>query len=109
VIAWADLKFTWHSRPPKEALLVALVLVSIFFALYPMRVEMGGEDASTVNAVMAVLSKAVESPASGIPSSVLENAQAVVVIPSIVEGTLMTGRGSGEGLMVVRRDDWNRG
>jgi lipid-binding SYLF domain-containing protein len=29
----------------------------------------------------------------------------VVVIPSIVEGTLMTGRGSGEGLMVVRRDD----
>jgi lipid-binding SYLF domain-containing protein len=90
---------------PKEALLIALILVAIFFALYPMRVEMGGEDTSTVNAAKAVLTKAVESPSSGIPTAVLENAQAVVVIPSIVEGTLMTGRGSGEGLMVVRRDD----
>lgn len=90
---------------PIAALFFALGLIATYALLAPMRVQMGGEDANTVSAAVAVLSKAVESPGSGIPSSVLENAQAIAVIPSIVEGTLMTGRGSGEGVMVVRRED----
>jgi lipid-binding SYLF domain-containing protein len=56
----------------------------------------------------AVLETLVRAPDQGIPEHILERAEAIVVIPSLVKGGFIIGAQHGRGIMSVRDRDSNR-
>jgi lipid-binding SYLF domain-containing protein len=56
----------------------------------------------------AVLETLVRAPDQGIPEHILERAEAIVVIPSLVKGGFIIGAQHGRGIMSVRDRDTNR-
>ena len=57
----------------------------------------------------AVLETLVRAPDQGIPQHILDRAEAIVVIPSLVKGGFIIGAQHGRGIMSVRDRDSNRG
>jgi lipid-binding SYLF domain-containing protein len=55
----------------------------------------------------AVLETLVRAPDQGIPEHILERAEAIVVIPSLVKGGFIIGAQHGRGVMSVRNRDTN--
>ena len=60
------------------------------------------EEAERVQKAHEVLQALVTTPDEGIPSGILERAQAVVVIPSLVRGGFIVGAAHGKGIISVR-------
>jgi SH3 domain-containing YSC84-like protein 1 len=60
------------------------------------------EEAERVQKAQEVLQALTGAPDEGVPSGILERAQAVVVIPSFVKGGFMFGGEHGKGIMSVR-------
>jgi lipid-binding SYLF domain-containing protein len=56
----------------------------------------------------AVLETLVRAPDNGIPQHILERAEAIVVIPSLVKGGFIIGAQHGRGVMSVRNRDTNK-
>ena len=56
----------------------------------------------------AVLETLVRAPDQGIPEHILERAEAIVVIPSLVKGGFIIGAQHGRGVMSVRNRDTNK-
>jgi SH3 domain-containing YSC84-like protein 1 len=56
----------------------------------------------------AVLETLVRAPDQGIPEHILERAEAIVVIPSLVKGGFIIGAQHGRGVMSVRHRDTNK-
>jgi lipid-binding SYLF domain-containing protein len=51
---------------------------------------------------MAVISEIMAIPASGIPQSMLSDAQAVAIIPGVIKGSFVVGARYGNGVVLVR-------
>ena len=56
----------------------------------------------------AVLETLVRAPDQGIPEHILERAEAIVVIPSLVKGGFIIGAQHGRGIMSIRDRETNR-
>ncbi len=86
-------------------LVLLTAVVAIFLLLAPMRVKIGSEDMTTLNAATEAFSTLMSHPAKRIPASVLEGALAIAVIPGAFESTMPKGGGFSQGILIVRSKD----
>jgi lipid-binding SYLF domain-containing protein len=66
------------------------------------------DEQKRVTDAAAVLETLVRAPDQGIPEHILERAEAVLVIPSLVKGGFIIGAQHGRGVMSIRHRDTNK-
>jgi lipid-binding SYLF domain-containing protein len=79
-----------------QALAISLVAVS------PVLADDAADDAKRIAESIEVLNDLTSTPDAAIPNYVLERAEAIVVIPSLVKGGFVVGAEHGKGVMSVR-------
>lgn len=86
--------------------LAVIVTTSLFLplALYATAHSQYKED-NTVKESIQVLNEIMAIPASGIPSSMLYDAQAVAIIPRVLKGSFVVGARHGNGVVMVRNEN----
>lgn len=87
-------KYSW--RTAVQALAIGLVAVS------PALADDAADDAKRITKSIEVLNDLTSTPDAAIPNYVLERAEAIVVIPSLVKGGFVVGAEHGKGVMSVR-------
>ena len=90
-------------RLTPTAPLLALALVSL-----PVVPAAQTNETKRVTDSAAVLETLVRAPDQGIPEHILDRAEAIVVIPSLVKGGFIIGAQHGRGVMSVRDREKNR-
>ncbi len=78
----------------------------ICLALFLVSPDASGQfkEDTTVKESMRVLNEIMAIPATGIPQSLLRDAQAVAIIPSVIKGSFVVGARYGNGVVLVRDD-----
>ena len=61
-----------------------------------------GDETQRINDAIAVLDELTSTPDNAIPKSILQRAEAVIVIPSLIKGGFIVGGKHGKGVMSVR-------
>lgn len=87
-------RYSW--RTAVQALAIGLVAASPVLASDP------GDEAKRITESIQVLNELTTTPDNAIPSYVLERAEAIVVIPTLVKGGFVVGAEHGRGVMSVR-------
>ncbi|HEV8395988.1 MAG TPA: lipid-binding SYLF domain-containing protein [Vicinamibacterales bacterium] len=88
------------------AALAALAVLAVLVSASPAGAQADQEKRITDSA--AVLETLVRAPDQGIPEDLLERAEAIVVIPSLVKGGFIIGAQHGRGVMSVRDRNTNK-
>lgn len=65
------------------------------------------KEEATIQAAQAVVKDLVEIPLKGIPISLLNDAQAVAIVPNVIKGSFVIGARRGNGVILVKSDDGN--
>lgn len=89
------------------ALIAAMLLVVV--GVGPVRAA-DPDDIETVQEAIETLNKLTNIPADAIPQWILERAQGIIVIPSLMKGGFIVGGQHGKGIMSVRdsgRNAWS--
>jgi lipid-binding SYLF domain-containing protein len=83
---------------------ITLLMVAMLVSLQPRTWATGKatDETDRIQSSLAVLHDLTTSPDKAIPRELLENAQAIVVIPSLVKGGFIVGAKHGRGVMSVR-------
>ncbi len=63
------------------------------------------KEESTVRESIAVLNEIMSIPVDGIPRNMLNDAQAVAIIPGVIKGSFVVGARRGNGVVMVRDDN----
>jgi len=87
---------------------IAAVLAALMFLVSPSVSGAQTHEEKRVTDSAAVLETLVRAPDQGIPEHILERAEAIVVIPSLVKGGFIIGAQHGRGIMSVRDRETNR-
>jgi len=90
-------------RPSHVAALAAMALL----AASPIPLAAQSDEEKRIIESSAILETLVRAPDQGIPQHILERAEAIVVIPSLVKGGFIIGAQHGRGVMSVRDRDAN--
>ena len=90
-------------RPSHVAVLAAMALL----AASPIPLAAQSDEEKRIIESSAILETLVRAPDQGIPQHILERAEAIVVIPSLVKGGFIIGAQHGRGVMSVRDRDAN--
>jgi lipid-binding SYLF domain-containing protein len=88
---------------PLAAVLAALTLVLVA----PAGARAQSDEEKRITDSSAVLETLVRAPDQGIPEHILERAEAIVVIPTLVKGGFILGAQHGRGVISVRNRDAN--
>jgi SH3 domain-containing YSC84-like protein 1 len=91
----------------QRLILAAAVVASLTLLIAPPARAQTNEQKRVTDAA-AVLETLVRAPDQGIPEHILERAEAIVVIPSLVKGGFIIGAQHGRGVMSVRNRDTNK-
>jgi lipid-binding SYLF domain-containing protein len=83
--------------------LCALSLAISSFAVTPGRAF--GSDVTTLNSATEVVASMADVPLHGIPPALLQDAQAVVIIPRMMKASLVLGGRYGRGVALTREPD----
>jgi lipid-binding SYLF domain-containing protein len=84
----------------KSPFVSAYILAGLLFLAAPARA--GYRETVIVDDSRDVLNEIMAIPASGIPASLLANAQGIVIIPDLVKGGFVVGLRHGRGIAMVR-------
>jgi len=87
---------------------IAAALTALMFLASPSVSGAQTNEEKRVTDSAAVLETLVRAPDQGIPEHILERAEAIVVIPSLVKGGFIIGAQHGRGIMSVRDRETNR-
>src|SRR4029450_8037427 len=85
-----------YSRP-----LVAL-LITVFAGLAPLNAAIQSDEVERIQKSIGVLQELTRVPEDGIPQHLLQRAEAIVVIPTLVKGGFIVGAKHGRGVMSTR-------
>jgi lipid-binding SYLF domain-containing protein len=89
---------------------ILAVLVGAGFSLAGL--ALAGEDdmAKKLEDATTILEESMSIPEKAIPTSLIEEAKGIAVIPGVVKAGLVVGGRRGEGVLVIRREDgsWGR-
>ena len=94
------MKISESRRGGIAASLAALALASLVAAPVPAAAQ--GDENKRINESIEVLTTLMGTPDQVIPDSILERAEAIVVIPSLVKGGFIVGAQHGKGIMSIR-------
>jgi len=86
----------------------AAALTALALLASPFAVGAQTNEEKRVTDSSAVLETLVRTPDQGIPQHILDRAEAIVVIPSLVKGGFIIGAQHGRGIMSVRDRETNR-
>ena len=86
----------------------AAALTALMLLASPFAVGAQTNEEKRVTDSSAVLETLVRTPDQGIPQHILDRAEAIVVIPSLVKGGFIIGAQHGRGIISVRDRDSNR-
>lgn len=81
---------------------VAAVFTAFTLTLVPHLAAAQGVETDRLTEASKVLDEVLSAPDKGVPQSILEKAQAIVVIPSTVKGALIIGAQRGKGVMSAK-------
>jgi lipid-binding SYLF domain-containing protein len=81
---------------------IAAVFTAFTLTLVPHLAAAQGVETDRLTEASKVLDEVLSAPDKGVPQSILEKAQAIVVIPSTVKGALIIGAQRGKGVMSVK-------
>jgi len=84
-----------------------LVAVAAVLAATPLLARVQSDEEKRITDSAAVLETLVRAPDQEIPDYILERAEAIVVIPSLVKGGFIVGAQHGRGIMSVRDRETN--
>jgi len=82
-----------------------LVVLLTLFLLLPVTAFAGQKENDRANSASRVLSEILKIPEESIPSKLLNEAQAIAVIPDVVKAGFVVGGRRGKGLIAVRGAD----
>ena len=85
-----------------------LAVATALLAASPAASSAQSHEEKRVTDSAAVLETLVRAPDNGIPQHILERAEAIVVIPSLVKGGFIIGAQHGRGVMSVRNRDTSK-
>ena len=80
----------------------AALLAAVTLTLHPLPVAAQQVEIDRLIEAGRVLDEVLSAPDKGVPQSIVEKAQAVVVIPSTVKGALLIGAQRGKGVMSAK-------
>src|SRR5436190_22466128 len=83
-------------------------LIALALLAFPFTAGAQSHEEKRVTDSAAVLETLVRTPDQGIPQHILDRAEAIVVIPSLVKGGFIIGAQHGRGIMSVRDREKNR-
>ena len=89
--------------PTARITALALALFGLL-QTHTMATERGTAERKRIQSALTVLHELTNSPDRSIPKTLLERADAIVVIPSLVKGGFIVGAEHGRGVMSARRD-----
>ena len=96
-------------RIPFQHLSHAAALLALAFVIAsPAPARAQSDEEKRVTDAAAVLETLVRTPDQEIPQHILERAEAIVVIPSLVKGGFIVGAQHGRGVMSVRNRETNK-
>ena len=87
---------------------IAAALTALALLASPSVVGAQTNEEKRVTDSSAVLETLVRTPDQGVPQHILDRAEAIVVIPSLVKGGFIIGAQHGRGIISVRDRDSNR-
>ena len=88
--------------------LLHVAIAAALFAASPAASSAQSQEEKRVTDSAAVLETLVRAPDNGIPQHILERAEAIVVIPSLVKGGFIIGAQHGRGVMSIRNRETNK-
>ncbi len=85
---------------------VFLQLICVGMLIFPSSSASGqSREDNTVRESIAVLSEIMAIPANGIPRGMLNDAQAVAIIPGVLKGSFVVGARRGNGVVMIRDEN----
>jgi SH3 domain-containing YSC84-like protein 1 len=96
-----------HSMPRRTwkqgaGLAVAALGLGLVTSLTPLDAADTTQETERLNKSIEILKSLTQTPDDAIPESILEKAEAIVVIPTLVKGGFVVGAEHGKGVMTVR-------
>jgi len=89
----------------KTATLLVAMILSVSAFLLPAQASAGTDQETKILAATEIINNSLAARADAIPSSILEKAHGVIVIPNVFEIAVGSGGYSSNGVMVVRTED----
>ena len=87
---------------------IAALTAAALLAAWPGSARAQADEKKRILDSSAVLETLVRAPDQGIPEHILERAEAIVVIPSLVKGGFIIGAQHGRGIISIRDRETNR-